>query len=232
MRSDTTSGYCSHGPAATYDAVLTGFVVCGHLWADGRNDYSGVARAWSRRADVLIPAGTELTTFSASRLYAAVYPKAVRLAGLIASPTWRHRAAGDADAQRQFTTEVARRLNHHPAHGGDAVTHWMMFDSWRPPSHSDTTFPDTRRHGAIHRPRISAHSHERQFRSAYSFAGTRRGGGNILHHRHLRSVLIREWWSPKMDGIAATIWASQTTNHYLPKATSNVMFGLPVERRH
>jgi hypothetical protein len=36
------------------------------------------------------------------------------------------------------------------------------------------------------------------------------GGGAILHHRHIRPVLIREW-SPKMDGIAGTIWASQTT---------------------
>jgi hypothetical protein len=33
----------------------------------------------------------------------------------------------------------------------------------------------------------------------------------ILHHRHIRPVLIREW-SPKMDGIAGTIWASQTTS--------------------
>jgi len=218
VRSDTTSGYCSHGPAATYDAVLTGFVVCGHLWADGRNDYSGVARAWSRRADVLIPAGTELTTFSASRLYAAVYPKAVRLAGLIASPTWRHRAAGDADAQRQFTTEVARRLHrphHHPAPGGDAVAHWMIFDGWRPPSRPDTTLPDTRQHGAIHPPKVPEHSVERHIRSASWFALTRCGGGAILHHRHIRSVLNREW-SPKMDGIAGTIWASQTTSPTWP----------------
>jgi hypothetical protein len=203
-----------HGPAATYDGLLTGFVFCGHLWADRRHDDTGVADEWTRRADVLIPAGTEPTTFSASRLYAAVYPDAVRLAGLVASPIWRHRAAGDADAQRQFTTEVARRLHrahHPPAHGGDAVAHWMMFDSWRAPSRPDTTFPDTRRHGALHPPKIPAHSRERQFRSAYRFAGNRRGGAAILHHRHIRSILNREW-SPKMDGIAATIWASQTTS--------------------
>jgi hypothetical protein len=33
-----------------------------------------------------------------------------------------------------------------------------------------------------------------------------------LHHGHIRSVLIRDWSRP-MDGIAATIWASQTTLH-------------------
>jgi hypothetical protein len=98
---------------------------------------------WTRRAEVLIPAGTETATFSASRLFAAVYPEAVSLAGLIASPTWRHLAAGDADQQRQFTTEVGRRLvRPDPAgDGGDAVAHWMMFDCWRPPSRPDRTFP-------------------------------------------------------------------------------------------
>ena len=140
MRSDTTCGLLDrHGPAAGYDAVLTGFLFCGHLWAERREDEVGVHREWTRRAEVLIPPGTETATFSASRLFAAVYPEAVRLAGLIASPTWRHLAAGDADQQRQFTTEVGRRLDHphHPVDGGNAVAHWMMFDCWRPPSRPD-----------------------------------------------------------------------------------------------
>ena len=36
------------------------------------------------------------------------------------------------------------------------------------------------------------------------------GGNVIVHHRHIQPVLIRDW-SPKMDGITATIWASRTT---------------------
>jgi hypothetical protein len=202
-----------HGPSATYDAVLTGFLFCGHLWAERRADGVGVHREWTRRAEVLIPPGTETATFSASRLFAAVYPQAVRLAGLIASPTWRHRAAGDADQQRQFTTEVGRRLDrpHHPGDGGDAVAHWMMFDCWRPPSRPDRTFPDSLHHGAIQLSKVGANSRDRHRRSAQWFARTRRGGGAILHHRHIRPVLIRDW-SPKMDGIAGTIWASQTTS--------------------
>jgi len=95
-------------------AVLTGFLFCGHLWADRRHEGTCVQREWSRRAEVLIPEGSEAATFRASRLFAAVYPEAVNLAGLIASPIWRHRAAGDPDAQRQFTTEVARRLHRPP----------------------------------------------------------------------------------------------------------------------
>lgn len=38
----------------------------------------------------------------------------------------------------------------------------------------------------------------------------RRGGRFILHHGHIRPVLVRDW-SPEMDGVAAAIWASQTT---------------------
>jgi hypothetical protein len=181
-----------HGSAATYDAVLTGFLFCGHLWTNRRDD-AGVHREWTRRGEVLIPADTETTTFSASRLFAVVYPEAVSLAALIASPTWRHRAAGDADQQRQFTTEVDRRLDrpHRPGDGGDAVAHWMMFDCWRPPSRPDRTFPDTRQHGALHAPKVGANSRERHNRSAQWFARTRRGGGALLHHRHIRPVLIR-----------------------------------------
>src|SRR6478609_5586500 len=60
-----------------------------------------------------------------------------------------------------------------------------------------------------------AKTRDRHNRSAQWFARTRRGGGAILHHRHIRPVLIREW-SPKMDGIAGTIWASQTTSSTWP----------------
>ena len=65
--------------ADSYDAVLTGFLFCGHLWADRREDGVGAHREWTRRAEVLIPPDTETATFSASLLFAAVYPKAVRL---------------------------------------------------------------------------------------------------------------------------------------------------------
>jgi hypothetical protein len=46
--------------------------------------------------------------------------------------------------------------------------------------------------------------------STLFFALNRRGGNVILRHRHIQPVLIRDW-SPQMDGITVTIWASQTT---------------------
>ena len=84
-----------YGTAAAYDAVLTGFLLCGHWWTDQPGDGDGPWQRWTRRAEVLIPPGTESTQFSASRTFAAAYPEAVTVAGLIASPAWRSRAAGD-----------------------------------------------------------------------------------------------------------------------------------------
>jgi hypothetical protein len=53
--------------------------------------------------------------------------------------------------------------------------------------------------------------HRRTLCSATWFGIHRRGGSTILHHRHIRAVLIRDWSQP-MDGIGAAIWASSTTD--------------------
>jgi len=84
-----------YGTAATYDAVLTGFLICGHLWTDWPGEWSGPWQRWTRRAEILIPPGAESSQFSAARIFAAAYPEAVTLASLIASPAWRRLAAGD-----------------------------------------------------------------------------------------------------------------------------------------
>ena len=64
-----------YGPAAAYDAVLTGFLICGHLWTDQPGDWDGPWQRWTRRAEVLIPPGAESSQFSAARIFAAAYPK-------------------------------------------------------------------------------------------------------------------------------------------------------------
>jgi hypothetical protein len=207
-----------YGSAATFDAVLTGFLICGHLWDDRIGHWDQPVTRWDRRAAVLIPQGTEHTQFSASRIFAAVYPEAVEIAGL-ATPTWRQLAGGNAEQQQQqFVQEIGARLgrpDYQPPEHGDAITHWMKFDSWRPPSGPETTFPQTSEHGATRPVKIRPNSIERHSRSATWFAVKRQGGTVILHHRHVRSVLVRDW-SPPMDGIQATIWASRTTTdlHY------------------
>lgn len=205
-----------HGHAAAYDAVMTGFLICGHLWDTRTPESTGAWRHWTRRTDRLIPPGTETTAYSASRLFAAVYPEAVSLAVLIASPAWRELANGDTRQQRRFLAEACRRVGRDTDendHRNNVIRHWMIFDSHHPPTRPDKTFPDTRDHGATRPMKPSAASSERTLRSAYWFMVNRRGGGGILHHRHIGAVLSREWAAP-MDGITATIAATASLTDY------------------
>lgn len=86
----------------------------------------------------------------------------------------------------------------------------MKYDSWQPPSRPHTTFPDTREHGSTTAAKVSTQGLERQDRSSVWFSLKRHGGSVILHHRHIRPVLVRAWSRP-MEGITAAIWASGTT---------------------
>jgi len=202
-----------YGTALTYDAVLTGFLICGHLRDYQPAGWDTAWHRWDHRAQILIPAGTESTRFSASRIFAAAYPEAVDLAAIIGYPRWRALAAGDAGQRRQFIAEIGRRLGqpgYQPPDDGDAIAHWIDYDSWHPPSRPRTTYPQTRDYGAPRLAATSQQSLQRQERSALFFRVHRHGGNVILHHRHIQPVLIRDW-SPKMDGITATIWASRTT---------------------
>lgn len=205
-----------HDAAAVFDAVLTGFLICGHLWDDRRHESTGAWRHWVQRVDRLIPPGTELDTYSASKLFAAAYPEAVKLAALIASPTWRRLASGDTAQHRTFLAEICRRVDRSPDHddtANNAIRHWMVFDSHHPPSSPEKTFPQTRDYGATRHTKTSPLSHERTTRGAHWFLINRRGGSSILRHRHLRPVLSRQWAAP-MDGIDATIKASASLIDY------------------
>ncbi|NEA20711.1 hypothetical protein [Streptomyces halstedii] len=91
-------------------------------------------------SDILIPFDREkqdYVGFSASKLFAAVYPEAVALAPLIASPYWCRLAGGTEAEQARFFAEVASRVTYPyppPNRSDDAVAHWALADSWRPPS--------------------------------------------------------------------------------------------------
>lgn len=198
------------GPAATYDAVLTGFLICGHRWNQDAHHPEDVRLDWDDRAAELIPHGEEETAFSTSWLFAATYPEAVKLAALIGSLHWRRLAAGDPDGQRRFAAEVARRLrepDYRPKVSKDPVAHWIADDSWRPPSPARTTYRAQRGFGGQSIPKTNQHSIDRHRRSARWFARNRLGGRGILYHRHVSSVLSREW-SRRMDLFTDTVAAS------------------------
>lgn len=208
-----------HSPAAVFDAVLTGFLFCGHLWTQWpqRDHATAAVHRWDQRARWLIPPGTETTSYSTSLLFAAVYPEAVSLAELITDPAWRQRASGDTAGQRMFLTEACHRLGRAVPDldnkRADAIRHWMIFDSHRPSSRPDKTFPETRECGATRPANPNSASRERTQREARWFAVKRCGGSSILHHRHLRPVLVREW-AAQMAGMTATISASASLHDY------------------
>jgi hypothetical protein len=108
------------------------------------------------------------------------------------------------------------RPGYQPADIADPIAHWMTYDSWRPPSVPYTTFPQTRGYrSSPGRPATtSPRSLQRHERSTAWFRLHRRGGRVILHHGHIRPVLIRAW-SPAADSIAAT--APTTASHPQPR---------------
>ncbi|MFE6921469.1 hypothetical protein ACFVAV_10530 [Nocardia sp. NPDC057663] len=159
---------------------------------------------------------TELSTFTASKLFACLYPEAIALAPVIAAPRWQQHAAGNADQLAQFVAEVGRRLNdvdYQPSSEQDAIAHWIETDCWRPPAIPPTTFPGApgnRKPSQVNR--VKAASAERTLRSAAWFGlKVRRGMGDaVLHHSTLRPVIVREW-SPDMQEYRGAIWNSQRT---------------------
>jgi hypothetical protein len=88
----------------------------------------------------------------------------------------------------------------------------METDALRPPSAPPKTFPQRRGNKEPHRlVAVTERTRDARSRGAYWFGRNQKGGNVILHHRHIRPVLIREW-SQEMEQFVGAIWASQTTN--------------------
>ncbi|HET6285838.1 MAG TPA: hypothetical protein VFG15_03675 [Amycolatopsis sp.] len=193
------------GPAATFDAVLTGFLFCAHHWNFTNTDTTADGDAfldWRRRAQILIPPGTETDTFSASRLFAATYPEAVKVAEVLAPLYWRRLAAGGPDDQAAFAAAIGARLglrDYRPSAAKDPIAHWIEDDCWRPPSLPHRTFRGLRTFGGPTGARKADKNAEgtRQT-SARWFTRHHRGGDAMLHHRTLTPVILRDW-SIKME---------------------------------
>ncbi|WP_439677254.1 hypothetical protein [Embleya sp. MST-111070] len=206
-----------YGWAATYDAVLSGLMLCAHIWSvDGRPSEFGTWDRWEDRIELLIPFSREkqdYTGYSTSRLFAAIYPEAVALAPLIASRHWRQLADGTETDQARFLTEIGKRVTYPyfpPDHDGDAIAHWSLADSWRPPSRPLTTYTPGRVHGTL--PGLSANRLARHEKSAIWFGRSQRDHGRtLLFHSHLKSVLLRDR-KPQYAKWKETVWHSTRTD--------------------
>jgi hypothetical protein len=210
------------GPAATFDAVLTGFLVCAHHW-----NYTDIADLddawvrWKRRVELLIPPGTEAETFSASRLFATTYPEAVALAELLGPLHWRRLAASGPAEQAAFADAVGKRLgirDYRPVVEKDPIAHWIEADCWRPPSLPNNDFHSLKTFGGpvgARKPNKNADTSRRT--SAEWFTRHHRGGDTMLHHRTLNPVVVRDW-SVKMEMFTSAIALTASTTTESRKA--------------
>ncbi len=214
-----------HGWAATYDAILTAFSFCGHIWDTIRppEDPRHVWHTWDARARLLIPDHNESTAFraySTSKLFAAVYPEAVDLAVLIASPHWRRRASGDLLNQLRFLDEISRRVSYpytDKPEFGDAIAHWATVDSWRPPSAPTHSYSPARMRGVLSP--LHGGSLKRHENSALWFSRNRKAGSALLRHNHIRPVIDRAW-AQDYERIEGAIWHSKRTDQQLLDQTA------------
>jgi hypothetical protein len=200
-----------HGWAAAYDAVLTGFLLCAALWNHPPRSPTDARHTWDLRATYLVPAGRESATFSASRMFAALYPEAVAVAELIASPAWRQHAHGTPEQHSKFNREIGTRLGMPDYTPGspDAIAHWANIDSRYPPATPSKTLPDTRWNHSPNTPTHGENSLRRHSKSAHWFGMNREGGRAILYHQHIRPVIQRPH-APDMAEFRGALHVSQS----------------------
>ena len=180
------------GFIAAYDAVLTGFLLCAGVWNNPERHRCKTADIWDHRARLLVPKGDESTRFSASRMFAAIYPEAVAVAAIIASPTWRNLAHGTPGQREIFGHEIIRLLGlPYDPEARRGIEHWANIDSHYPPAEPPKTVIDTRWHQSPNAPGHGQSEVRRHNKSAHWFAMNREGGRAILFHQHIRPVVLR-----------------------------------------
>ncbi|WP_199844016.1 hypothetical protein [Streptomyces albireticuli] len=214
----TCSSKSRYGWAATCDAVLTALMICARIWSvDGRPEPFGTWDTWDDRLYLLIPFDREkqdYVNYSTSRLFAAIYPEAVTLSPLIASPYWHRMADGCEAQQARFLAEVATRITYpysSPDRGGDAIAHWAPAESWRPPSRPLTTYAPGRVRGTL--PGLAVNRLARHEKSALWLSRrSRKDQGRTLPlHGRLTPVLLRDP-EPRYVKWEGTIWHSTRTD--------------------
>ncbi len=157
--------------------------------------------------------------FTASRVFAAVYPEAVTLAAVLAphvgaaSPTATTSNADSSSPRSAGASAVPLPARRHQRRH-------RALDELGCPSTADQAaadlprYPNQRLQPRVHPGKGNQARHER---SSFWFARRPDGGNVILHHRHVRPVLIRPW-SPTMERIDGAIWASTLLDPAPPRS--------------
>jgi hypothetical protein len=201
-----------HGWAAAHDSIMSGFMICGHLWLWQPPSGPGKRPLWERRGQALIPPGQAGAQFSASRVFAAVYPEAVSLAAVLASPRWRALAAGTRSDLRALAAELGRLVGlpaprPHPR-GTEPARNQLGDDDWLSVSHFA---PEFTRRLPSKVGTLNAQSQALRDRTAPRFQWDQNAGRIILGHNAIRPVGIRRR-SVLMEYISRAIWQNRPPN--------------------
>ena len=207
-----------HGWAAVHDAILTAFMICGHLWRWQIPGTAGNLPAWERRGQALIPPGRAAAQFSASRVFAAVYPEAVSLAAVLASPCWRVLATGTRSDIRMLAAEIGRRAGipacrPHPRDTQPAADHSGDF-YWRP---VNCFPPDLACRLPSKLGTVTPQSQAFLDRTAPRFQWDRHAGSIIVGHPCIQPVGIRQR-SVLMEYISRASWQKQPPEPEKPQS--------------
>jgi hypothetical protein len=154
---------------------------------------------WDRRLDLLIPKKRARELFSHSRCHIPIYPEAVALAELLASPTWRTLAGAEtgSDERYDFTVEAGYRLGlneYHPTDDKHPLVLWAEHHAGQPPIQPARTFPDRRRNSLDGTAKPSTRAVEKHHDSARIFAKRRLAANALTYHHHTNAPIIETYY--------------------------------------
>lgn len=194
----------AYGPIPVFDAIIHAFKICAVLWKNGPEETYGYSRwwQWDRRLDRLIPRTDSRKMFSHSRCYAAIYPEAVAIAGLLASPTWRAKGTApfgdpDTDDRWDLCEQFGLRLGlpeYYPEDEKHPLHLWADNHAAEPYM-TPTTFPERRLKNTDGAPPApSTWALRKHHQAARYFAKKRYAANTLIYHQHTNAPVIETYY--------------------------------------
>lgn len=157
------------GPAATFDAVLTGFLICAHHWNSST----------PRRLSTATPGTTGIAALSCSSRPRPRTTPSARLGSSLRPTPKRSRSPSSSGRCAGGAWPLAGPTFRDP------IAHWMEQDCWQPPSLPNTYYRSLKTFAGPAFRKPAKDSDEKRRTSALWFSRHHRGGDAMLHHRTL-----------------------------------------------
>jgi hypothetical protein len=194
----------AYGPIPVFDALIHAFKICALLWRNGPEETDGDSRwwHWDQRLDLLIPKTDSRGSFSHSLCYAAIYPEAVTIAGLLTHPTWRAKGTSrlghpDNDDRWELSAEFGHRLglaDYYPEDPKHPLNLWADHHAAQPPI-TPVAFPQRRYKNSDGAPPTpSVRAVRRHHEQARYFAKKRYAATILIYHHHTNAPMIDTYY--------------------------------------